>query len=297
MNREMMKNQIKTLQEEVEVFLKNRFQNKSIPEPLKESMTYSLKAGGKRIRPVLCLSWAELLGLNKSRIISFAAALECIHTYSLVHDDLPAMDNDDLRRGIPTNHIVFGEPMAILAGDGLLTEAFSLMLETELPADLVIKATRNIAAAAGPRGMVGGQALDMSNNDQSDRDSFQVLQTMHSLKTGALIKACCSSGAILAGADKDDLDRAGQYGQSIGLAFQVADDILDVTGDKDKLGKNPGMDEKHGKLTYPSLLGLEKSRKWGQKLVDQAHAALSHYPGQKADFLKELAQYVIDRAE
>jgi len=260
-------------------------------------MTYSLKAGGKRIRPILCLSWAELLGLDKSRLTPFAAALECIHTYSLIHDDLPAMDDDDLRRGMSTNHIVFGEPMAILAGDGLLTEAFSLMLETELPPDLIIAAIQKIAAAAGPKGMVGGQAMDMSTDNERGLDSFQFLKTMHSLKTGAIIQACCTSGAILAGADLEDQERAGQYGQSIGLAFQVADDILDVTGDKTKLGKNPGMDEKQGKLTYPSLLGLEQSRQWGQKLIDQAHESLSPYPETKSDFLKELAQYVIDRAE
>lgn len=297
MSREGMKKQIKTLQHEVELFLETRFQNTTIHKPLKESMTYSLKAGGKRIRPILCLSWAELLGLDKSRLTPFAAALECIHTYSLIHDDLPAMDDDDLRRGMSTNHIVFGEPMAILAGDGLLTEAFSLMLETELPPDLIIAAIQKIATAAGPKGMVGGQAMDMSTDNERGLDSFQFLKTMHSLKTGAIIQACCTSGAILAGADLEDQERAGQYGQSIGLAFQVADDILDVTGDKTKLGKNPGMDEKQGKLTYPSLLGLEQSRQWGQKLIDRAHESLSPYPETKSDFLKELAQYVIDRAE
>lgn len=292
-----MKNQIKKLREEIDVCLEDRFQDTSIPNPLKESMLYSLKAGGKRVRPILCVVWAELFGLNRSSILPFAAALECIHTYSLIHDDLPAMDNDDLRRGLSTNHVVFGEAMAILAGDGLLTEAFSLVLETEIPAKRIVLAAQKIAAAAGPRGMVGGQALDMFLTGQEQQDCFNLLKNMHNLKTGAMIEAACLSGAILAGAEQEDVNRSSQYGQSIGLAFQVADDILDITGDKAKLGKNPGGDEKQGKLTYPSLLGIDESRNWGQQLVQQAHEAISPYIGPEADFLKELAQYIIDRVE
>jgi geranylgeranyl diphosphate synthase type II len=292
-----MKHQLKTLRNEVDTCLESRFQNTNIPERLKESMTYSLRAGGKRIRPILCLVSTELFGLDRSKILSFAAGLECIHTYSLIHDDLPAMDNDDLRRGQPTNHIAYGEALAILAGDGLLTEAFSLMLSTELPSDRIVQAVQKIATAAGPKGMVGGQALDITMTGQDGHESFEGLKTMHNLKTGALIEAACSCGALLAGANHDDLERTSQYGQSIGLAFQVADDILDVIGDRETLGKTPGGDEKQGKLTYPSLLGLEASRHWGQQLVAQAHEALSPYTSPSADFLRELAQYIIDRVE
>ncbi|MFP4391796.1 MAG: polyprenyl synthetase family protein [Desulfohalobiaceae bacterium] len=291
-----MKTMFEDYRQKVEAFLADCLQDPDQPEQLTKAMHYSLQAGGKRIRPVLCLAWAEHFGLDPNRIISFASALELIHTYSLVHDDLPAMDNDDLRRGQPSSHIRFGEALAILAGDGLLTRAFELMLSPDLDSDLLLAAARNVAQAAGPAGMVGGQVLDMQLTGQGQA-SVQSLKEMHSLKTGAMLSCSCCCGAILAGAKQKDLQKVEAFGQAVGLAFQVADDILDITGDSQKMGKPVGSDQAQGKLTYPGLMGLDESMRLGQDLVQQAKEAISDYQGPQADFLRQLAHYIMHRVQ
>jgi geranylgeranyl diphosphate synthase, type II len=288
------KERLKEVALELESFLSECFRGHDIPSPLIEAMEYSLLAGGKRLRPALCVSWAELLGTRPGVVLPFAAGIECIHTYSLIHDDLPAMDNDDLRRGRPTSHKKFGEATAILAGDGLLTEAFSLMLGTGLPPERVAIATAEMAAAAGPRGMVGGQVLDMEFTGRKGID-LAALQDMHARKTGALITASCVSGAMLAGAGKDDLERAGIYGRNVGLAFQVVDDILDVVGDESALGKPVGSDQERGKNTYPSIIGLEESYAFARRCSVSAVEALEGYDRKKSGFLRDLAVYIVER--
>lgn len=279
---------------EVEEKLASCLEGKDIPEGLRSAMSYSLMAGGKRLRPVLCLSWAEMLGLERAGIMGFAAGLELIHTYSLVHDDLPAMDDDDLRRGKPSNHKKFGEAAAILAGDGLLTEAFSMMLETEAEPVRVLAAVREVARGAGPSGMVGGQALDMEYTANSGV-SLEQLRGMHARKTGALIRAACVSGAILAG-DRSDAESAALYARHVGAAFQIVDDILDVVGDEDLIGKPVGSDEGKSKTTYPGLLGLEESKRLAEAEIQEALASISRYSGPRADFLADLARYIVERA-
>ncbi len=283
---------------QVEAFLSACLQNRDIPEGLLEAMQYSLDAGGKRLRPVLCLTCAELFGLETEKIMPFACAIECIHTYSLIHDDLPAMDDDDLRRGKPSNHKKFGEALAILAGDGLLTESFVLMSEAapEVPAERVLAAMALLARKAGSAGMVGGQALDMAFTGQANID-LAALRNMHARKTGALILASCLSGALLAGAAAEDLERIEAYGKAIGVAFQIVDDILDEIGDEKTLGKPVGSDREQGKVTYPSLLGLERSRELAEECVAEALQMLQPYEGETAAFLGSLAKYIVQRAQ
>ncbi len=282
---------------ELEEHIPARLQDESVPRKLREAMLYSLNAGGKRIRPVLCLAWAELFGAQRQGVLGFAAALEFIHTYSLVHDDLPAMDNDSVRRGQPANHVQYGEATAILAGDGLLSEAVHMMLDTEAVQPFrLVRATKEVVQAAGSRGMIGGQALDLSLTGAEDIHLEQ-LKTMHQMKTGAMIKASCLSGAILAGAEDAELERVAEYGSNLGLAFQVADDILDIEGDQEQLGKPVGSDVWQQKSTYPGLLGLEESRQLGNQLVHRAVQALSPYSGKQAGFLQDLAYYVMQRTQ
>lgn len=287
---------------EVEAHLADCLKDRDIPERLLASMEYSLHAGGKRLRPVLLLTFARLFagtgtGLGK-RVLPFAAALELIHTYSLIHDDLPAMDDDDLRRGKPSNHKKFDEATAILAGDGLLTEAFTLMLscadDGAIPAERVARAARAVAVAAGAGGMVGGQALDMEYTAKQGV-SFEELRGMHAMKTGALITVACVAGAVLAGAGLPDVHRAREFGAAVGQAFQIADDILDVTSDTETLGKPAGSDERQGKTTYPSLLGLDKSRRMAHERAAEAVSNLTPYTGAEADFLRALARYIVER--
>jgi geranylgeranyl diphosphate synthase type II len=263
-----------------------------------ESMRYSLFGGGKRIRPILCLAAAEAVDCSdpiRQRALPVACALECIHTYSLIHDDLPAMDDDDLRRGKPTNHTVFGEAAAILAGDGLLTYAFDLLSS---PASAAIgdperiRIIQTIARAAGPLGMVGGQSLDMIH--AGEQVGFDVLRSIHRSKTGALITASVVSGAILAGADEEQEAALKDYGDNIGLAFQIVDDLLDVEATTEQLGKPAGSDIKSEKVTYPSLLGRETSRTMAREAVQEAIAALAAFDRQ-ADPLRALANYIVDR--
>lgn len=286
----------------VEEYLVLCMRDRGVPARLLKSMEYSLLAGGKRLRPVLTLAWAKMLANGgeaiEDKVMPFAASLECIHTYSLIHDDLPAMDDDDLRRGKPSNHKKFDEATAILAGDGLLTEAFGLMSAASivkgLPADRVLRAIYVLATAAGAGGMVGGQAVDM---EFTGRDSvpLEELRTMHAMKTGALITAACECGAILSGAGEADIDNAREFGKSIGVAFQIVDDVLDVISDTETLGKPAGSDEAMGKSTYPALLGLEKSKELAQEHIDSALKQLSGYYGSEQEFLWQLARYIVDR--
>jgi geranylgeranyl diphosphate synthase type II len=265
-------------------------------EIIHEAMTYALMAGGKRIRPILCLASAEAVNGDGRKVLTAACAMEMIHTYSLIHDDLPAMDDDDLRRGKPTCHVAFDEATAILTGDALLTLAFEILAaEFGNDQEVALRALeimRVIAAAAGSNGMIHGQMLDMAAEGRSL--TADELEAMHALKTGALIEASMQCGALLADADRRTMDGITIYARKIGLAFQVADDILNVAGDPAVMGKAVGTDELHGKNTYPSILGLEASRQFAQKLVHQALQAIETFDN-RAEPLRALAKYVIDR--
>jgi len=291
-----VKERLKNYAGEVEAYLRGSLKGKGIPAGLQEAMEYSLLAGGKRLRPVLCLCFARMLGAEAQAAMPFAASFEFVHTYSLIHDDLPAMDDDDLRRGRPSNHKVFGEAMAILAGDGLLTEAFGLMAACclELPAERVARAMAVMARAAGASGMVGGQALDMAYTAKAGV-SLEELREMQAMKTGALIAAACVCGAELAGASEDHMARAKNYGQSVGAAFQIVDDVLDVVGDEKTMGKPVGSDEEQGKTTYPALIGVERSMDLARRHAAQAVSSLSPFEGEEARFLRDLAQFIVDR--
>jgi len=268
-----------------------RFQ-KNCPERLKRAMAYSLMAGGKRIRPILNIASYEALGGRSRSIIPVASSLELIHTYSLIHDDLPAMDNDDFRRNKPTNHRVFGEATAILAGDALLTEAFNIILRTMIDEDIKVKVLYELTEACGPAGMVGGQLMDiMLEGKRARRDE---LLYIHTHKTGAFIKASVRVGAIMAGATPDKLKVITRYGDKIGLAFQIVDDILDVTGKSKEMGKMTGSDAKKGKNTYPSIFGLEKSMEHAERLVDESIEAIACL-GATAEPLRGIARYILER--
>lgn len=259
------------------------------PSKLVEATRYSLLAGGKRLRPALVLEAAKMLGGEATKDVAMpvACALEMIHTYSLVHDDLPSMDDDDLRRGKPTSHKAYDEATAILVGDGLLTMAFDVAAQSGN-----VEVIREIAQAAGGAGMVGGQFIDLASEGQSlDIDA---LQHLHRCKTGALITVSLRCGALLANANDAQLTALTEYGRNIGLAFQIADDILDVTGDESTLGKPIGSDEGNEKSTYPALLGLEAARTMADVLCESAQNALEHF-GSEADTLHALAQYIVER--
>jgi geranylgeranyl diphosphate synthase type II len=263
-----------------------------------EAMRYSLFVGGKRIRPILCLAAAEAVNSDaavRQRALPVACALECIHTYSLIHDDLPAMDDDDLRRGKPTNHTVFGEAAAILAGDGLLTFAFDLLsspVSAAVADSARIRIIQTVARAAGPLGMVGGQSLDMIYEGQ--QVGYETLRSIHRSKTGALITASVTCGAIVAGASVEQEDALKTYGDHIGLAFQIVDDLLDVEATTEQLGKPAGSDVKSDKVTYPSLFGKDISRTMAREAVQEALGALAVFDCQ-ADPLRALANFIVDR--
>jgi geranylgeranyl diphosphate synthase type II len=255
-------------------------------------MRYSLLAGGKRIRPVLALATAEALGDDPEQLLPLAATLEMIHTYSLIHDDLPAMDDDDLRRGRPTCHKAFGEDVAILAGDGLFAEALQHTLARQAgPPANVLAALREITAAAGVDGMVGGQFLDVTA--PSDLDA-SALRRLHELKTGRLIAASVSSVLLLAGVGEPATIHYGRFAAELGVLFQIVDDILDVTGDEESLGKPQGSDERHGKRTYVSVFGLERARELAGESHAQARAALAEAGGE-AGRLEQIADYILTR--
>ena len=260
-----------------------------------DSMKYSLEAGGKRIRPVLLLETIKMMGGDCSAGIPFACAVEYIHTYSLIHDDLPAMDDDDLRRGKPTNHKVFGEAVAILAGDGLLNTAFEIMSGEILKNNCVgsVKAMNVIASCAGVNGMIAGQIVDIESEGRSI--SYEELRYLHSKKTGALIKASVMAGAYIAGANEEELKAVERYSENIGLAFQITDDILDVTGNTSELGKNTGSDIQNDKSTYVSLFGIEKARLLAQDCLKDAVESLGNFDSQRRLFMEELARFVVMR--
>lgn len=264
-------------------------------QTIMKAMNYSLKAGGKRLRPILTLESCKIVGGNEEDAIPFAMAIEMIHTYSLIHDDLPALDNDDLRRGKPTNHKVFGDGMATLAGDALLNYAFEIMLSSSMDkkdSNKYLKAINEVASHAGIYGMIGGQVVDVeSENKFIDKDK---LDFIHLNKTAALIVACMRAGAIVGGANEDELQRITKYGKNIGLSFQIVDDILDITGDEAKLGKPIGSDIENHKSTYPSLLGLEKSREIARELIEEAKSSIEGFSSD-LEFLKQLGDYIISR--
>ena len=290
-----MKALLRTRGKDVEAYLATCLDGRDVPQRLKDSMLYSLQAGGKRLRPVLCLSTAALCGLSPQRSMPFAAAIEMIHTYSLIHDDLPAMDNDDLRRGKPTNHMIYGDAAAILAGDGLLTYAFELLSSAStatLDDQARIRIIQVIARAAGSQGMVGGQSLDMIY--ESKQAGYEVLHTIHQSKTGALITASIEVGAIAAAGDEIQISSLRSYGEQVGLAFQIIDDLLDLESSIEELGKAVGKDVEAHKLTFPALFGVETSRIMAQDAVGAALKALDSFD-ERADHLRALARYIVER--
>ena len=334
---------LRTLRHEVEIALQENLDGTTWPESLKLAVEYSLMAGGKRLRPVLVLLATEVCGADRRTALPAACAIEMIHTYSLIHDDLPSMDNDELRRGRPTSHIVFGEALAILAGDCLLTHAFETVSTSDGTPSATASLLMVLATAAGGGGMVGGQILDLeaergsftnqlqrqsqpqverstesdclnsadsaglfeegplvneqnkANNSNCDSTNrVDHLTQIHTMKTGALISASLEMGAICAGASNENRQRLRQYGLLVGLAFQIADDLLDITGSNSKLGKTTGRDVDLGKLTYPSLIGIEASRHKAEQLVQQACDLLSPF-GERAVWLTNLARFIVER--
>ena len=264
-------------------------------EIVHSAMKYSLGIGGKRIRPVLVLEFCRICGGDIKDALPFAAAIEMIHTYSLIHDDLPCMDNDDMRRGMPSCHKKFGEEYALLAGDGLLTRAFGIVAESEIAKnspEIAIEAVRLLSTLAGANGMIGGQVVDLRNEDKPC--GLDVLSTMDSLKTGALIKCSSLLGVISAKGSEEKLNAAAVYAENLGHAFQIVDDILDVIGDEKELGKPIGSDAESNKSTYVSILGIEKSQKYADELTKKAIDALEIF-GSEGDFLRNLAMSLVSR--
>ncbi|WP_124972658.1 geranylgeranyl diphosphate synthase CrtE [Aphanothece sacrum] len=265
------------------------------PETIYEAMRYSLLAGGKRLRPILCLSTCDLMGGTLEMAMPTACALEMIHTMSLIHDDLPAMDNDDYRRGKLTNHKVYGEDIAILAGDALLSYAFEYVATQtrNVALENLVDVIARLGRTVGASGLVGGQVLDLESEGK-EGITVDTLKFIHIHKTGALLETSVVSGAILAGATLEDIQRLSRYAQNIGLAFQIVDDILDITSTQEELGKTAGKDLRDKKATYPSLWGLEESKKQAQQLVNEAITQLIPY-GDKATPLKAIANFIVTR--
>jgi geranylgeranyl diphosphate synthase type II len=262
------------------------------PPLIHQAMRYSVMGGGKRLRPVLVMAGAEAVGGKAADVLPAACALELVHTYSLVHDDLPAMDNDDYRRGKLTNHKVYGEAAAVLAGDALLTLAFQLMTETKGTPENILKVIREAAVGAGTFGLIGGQVVDTLSEGMELNE--ETLEYIHRHKTGALYRVSVRAGAILSGARDDQLAALTGYAENLGLAFQIKDDILDIEGDEKKIGKPVGSDVKNKKATYPALFGLDKSRAKARQAAAQALAALQLF-GSEADFLRSMVHFVIER--
>ncbi len=271
-------------------------ETKGPAEELYNAMRYSLFAGGKRLRPILCIAAAEAVGGTHADVMPVACAFEMIHTYSLIHDDLPAMDDDELRRGKPTNHMVFGEALAILAGDGLLTEAFRIMACPELleqaGAERFRRIIEMVASSAGAKGMVLGQALDI--RAEGKKIDTSLMEIIHKHKTGELLRASVTTGAILGGGTDNDIESLDIYGKNIGLAFQISDDILDIEGNTEELGKQTGVDVERGKNTYPSNYGMERSKNMLSEIIENAVDMLSPFKD-KAEPLRQIAFYIIER--
>ena len=276
--------------------LESRFPDSEAGSRLYAAMAHSVKAGGKRVRPALCLAAAEAVGAADDEILTAAGAIEMIHTYSLIHDDLPAMDDDDLRRGLPTCHVAFDEATAILAGDALLTLAFEILsdcaLHSQKAPGVWLEVIRGLAAAAGPEGMIEGQMRDIAAETQPL--AADKLERMHALKTGAMIVASVETGARLGGGSREQVQHLREYAGYIGLAFQVMDDILNVAGDPQVMGKAAGTDRERNKTTYPGLLGLDGSRRFADDLIAKALQALDKFDN-RSEALKALANYIIER--
>ena len=273
--------------------VKELAQEPPLDETLAAAMKYSLMAGGKRLRPILLMAAADAVGAKGTDYLTAGCALEMIHTYSLIHDDLPAMDNDDYRRGKLTNHKVYGDGMAVLAGDALLTLAFEVLTRQQhTDAATLLRVVKEISTAAGMNGMVGGQAIDLES--EGKHIDMETLRRMHMGKTGALFRAALRSGAILAGADEKKLAALTDYAEKFGLAFQITDDILDVVGDEKLIGKPVGSDVRNEKSTYVTLTSLEEAQKLAKETVDGAVAALQDF-GPEADFLRQLVRYMLER--
>lgn len=266
------------------------------PETIYEAMRYSLMAGGKRLRPILCLATSELLDGTEAQAMPTACALEMIHTMSLIHDDLPAMDNDDYRRGKLTNHKVYGEDVAILAGDALLTYAFEYVATQtqDVAPERILRVIADLGKAVGATGLVGGQIVDLASEGKSDV-SLETLNYIHTHKTGALLRVSVTSGAILAGADEAQVETLAHYAERIGLAFQIVDDVLDITATSEELGKSAGKDLAAQKATYPSFWGIDESKKQAQQLVEAAKTDVLDRFGTKAQSLVALADFIVNR--
>lgn len=289
-----MKEQLKKYTDIVDKQLDKYLDPKDNPQGIiYEAMRYSVFAGGKRLRPVLMLLTCEMCGGDINEVLPFACALEMIHTYSLIHDDLPAMDNDDLRRGKPTSHKQFGEATAILAGDALLNKAFEVVSQySGNNSDRAIKAINILAVSSGTEGMIGGQIVDMQSEGRDI--TLDELRYLHLNKTGAIIRSACKIGAVMSGADSVKIKAVDEFSKNLGIAFQIQDDILDVTGTEAELGKPIGSDAEEGKNTYVSLLGLQKSKDMSEEYSKKAKQALDIF-GEKANTLKELTDYLTDR--
>lgn len=289
-----LKSYLQTQQKLVDQYLFRSFQDDHIPARLKEAMSYSLKAGGKRIRPILALATAEALACDAKQAMPLAIALEMIHTFSLIHDDLPAMDDDDLRRGQPTNHKVFGEATAILSGDALLAEAFFVLTYLEgYEPKLIVETIRAVAEATGARGMTGGQQLDMDATGQ-EKLSLAELEKVHRFKTGALLQVPITAAAKLCQASEVQQAKLSRFGEVLGLAFQIADDILDVTGTVEEIGKDVGSDRDNHKTTYVNLLGIDGARQKATSLVEEGLQCLQSF-GDAAEALRAIALYMVQR--
>lgn len=286
---------LRTKRKIIEERLERLWDSEDSTSGLLHAMLYSLMGGGKRLRPILCIAASEAVGGSHEDVLPAACALELIHTYSLIHDDLPAMDNDDLRRGKPTNHKVYGEATAILAGDALLTMAFEILTDPKHIAEnpsLGMRVAHLIAQAAGYAGMIQGQMLDMKSEGKDIGP--EQLEKLHSLKTGALIEASVKSGGILGGGTEKEIEALSEYGKCIGLAFQVYDDILNIEGSQERLGKKTGTDFDRKKATYPLLLGMSQAKEKGQDMVANALKALTIFD-KRGEPLRALARYIAER--
>ena len=276
-----------------EALKKELHEGRELDATLMKSMEYSLMAGGKRLRPILLMAAADACGKDGRAFITSACALEMIHTYSLIHDDLPAMDDDNLRRGKPTNHVKFGAGMATLAGDGLLTMAFEVLTrEKNVRPETILSVIREVSVAAGTSGMVGGQAIDLESEGR--RIDLTCLRRMHMGKTGALFRAALRTGAILAGASEKELAALTQYAEAFGLAFQITDDILDVTGSEAEIGKPVGSDRRNEKSTYVTLTSLARAQELVDEAIESALSAVEIF-GEKASFLQDLVRFLSHR--
>ena len=287
---------IKNLKDKIDLSLENYFKDKgSYNKNLYKAMEYSVNIGGKRIRPILTMLSYGIYNDNLDDVIDIAMALEMIHTYSLIHDDLPAMDNDVLRRGKPTNHVVFGESLAILAGDGLLNEAMNILFDYSLKhGEQAVKASKIISNAAGADGMIGGQVVDIESEGKGTKLTLDELRYMHKNKTGALIKAAILSGAIMGKASNEDIEKLSLFGDSLGLAFQIKDDVLDVTQTTEILGKTANSDVENEKTNYISLYGLEQCQKLCKELTNECVELLNDIEG-NIEILKELTLMLLER--